>query len=114
MDPHANKEESSLFKKDFLLGLVAINSIKHNVHYIDTEFSFKGVVGVELQVMIMESSANDNLLFESVYNLCFKNVIEYRIRLPDNIDTRTFEFDTDEKLLKSHNDCYDLTMLTLN
>ncbi|WP_293306131.1 hypothetical protein [Pedobacter sp. UBA5917] len=92
-------EIESILNADFLLKLVAIETIQH-YSTIDTSIKNEGMESkVELKVMVLEPAENNQGVDENIYELVLGNVTSYQMDF-NNVNERTFEFDTDEVKLE--------------
>ncbi len=104
-------EIEAVLNPEFLLKLVAIETIQHYAT-IDTSRHNKGLDSrIELKVTVLEPAGYGQEVNEYIYELILTHVTSYQIDFihPDN---RTFEFDTDEvKLEKDKGSSYLLSFI---
>ena len=89
-----------ILNKEFLLRLVAIESINHST-LSKTSFgntTFNNIV--ELDVLVLEPKGKLNEISECIYRLHLRKVSRYFLEVFEE-DERTLEFDTDEVTLKT-------------
>lgn len=92
-------EIEAVLNPEFLLKLVAIETIQH-YSTVDSSSHNKGLDSrIELKVTVLEPTGNGQEVNEYIYELTLTHVTSYQIDFV-NADNRTFEFDTDEVKLE--------------
>lgn len=96
-------EIPKILNPDFLLRMVAIESISYHSKADESIDQFKFTSLAELNVIVIEPTQKAAVLSENRYTLELLNIDKYSICYGE-IDPHTFEFDTDEVKLEKEDE----------